>query len=535
MTREAVIYARFSTLEQAKGYSLERQIANGTRYVEQQGWSLFDVISDEGRSAFSGANRLTGSSLFQFEAEAREGLHRGKVLCVENIDRLSRQGAKVAAQLIWALNANGVDVSTWHDGLTYRAGSDGNMGELMMLIMIAERAWEESKTKSERTGDSWKDRYAKIANGDRTVLVGRTPAWIEEVGGRYKLIDRRKKLLNEMFDLYINGVGTYKIVQILNARKEEGWASPREDKNTGEIIKSKGWYLAYVHRLLTSRAVLGEYTKLTGETVALDYWPPAISVEKFNRALAVRAGRRTTKGGNRKRSNNLLGGMVRCSKCGGTGGYENKGENSVTRYVGKAGIERSYQRKHYERFRCDSNRRKAGCDNSTLFDYKVVEGAVLDRLLALSVDDDAANPKVTALREQIAEVDRLRSHTNTQLQNIVDALADGASKALTARLARLESELEQQEKSSRRLREELALVDSLPETSDDLALIADLRASLRDEDAERRFYARTQTNMALRRVLDAVLLDEDGTFAILAGAGVWHFDGEGQYIGGQAI
>jgi len=79
MTQEAVIYARYSTLEQAKGYSLERQITNGTKFVEQQGWSLFGVISDEGRSAFSGANRLTGSSLFQFEAEAREGLHRGKV------------------------------------------------------------------------------------------------------------------------------------------------------------------------------------------------------------------------------------------------------------------------------------------------------------------------------------------------------------------------------------------------------------------------------------------------------------------------
>ena len=120
MTQNAIIYARFSSIEQSKGYSLERQFKNGREYVERNGWQLEAELKDEGKSAFHGGNRAEGTALHTFELEARNGQHRGKVLCVENIDRLSRQGAKAAAQLVWALNENGVDVATWHDGYIYK-------------------------------------------------------------------------------------------------------------------------------------------------------------------------------------------------------------------------------------------------------------------------------------------------------------------------------------------------------------------------------------------------------------------------------
>src|SRR5262245_43331810 len=120
MSQVAVVYARFSTSEQ-RGFSLERQQTLGTQFAIEQGWVVERTITDEGRSACHGANRDEGASLHEFEIEARNGLHSGKVLVVENIDRLSRQGAKAAAQLIWGLNENGVDVATYHDEHVYRA------------------------------------------------------------------------------------------------------------------------------------------------------------------------------------------------------------------------------------------------------------------------------------------------------------------------------------------------------------------------------------------------------------------------------
>ena len=103
---EAWIYARFSSDKQAEGYSLERQFSQGRAYVERMGWTCTadQEIKDEGKSAFDGGNRLEGSALHEFERRARAGhFKHGVVLCVENIDRLSRQGAKASAQLIWML------------------------------------------------------------------------------------------------------------------------------------------------------------------------------------------------------------------------------------------------------------------------------------------------------------------------------------------------------------------------------------------------------------------------------------------------
>lgn len=59
MSQIAVIYARFSSAGQAEGSSLERQLSNGRKYVEKQGWTLGEELSDLARSAFHGANRMS--------------------------------------------------------------------------------------------------------------------------------------------------------------------------------------------------------------------------------------------------------------------------------------------------------------------------------------------------------------------------------------------------------------------------------------------------------------------------------------------
>lgn len=529
MSVEALIYARFSTLEQAKGYSLERQILNGKAYIEQQGWQLFSTITDEGRSAYHGANRAAGSSLFQFEAEAREGIHRGRTLCVENIDRLSRQGAKAAAQLVWALNENGVDVATWNDGYVYKAGNSGDLMELFSVIIKAQMAYEESLKKSQRTSASWEKRKREIAQGSKSVLVGQTPAWIVEQDGRYVCHPDRQKVLNEIFDLYIGGMGTFLIVQKLNARGEPNWTQNKRNKGGG-------WYLGYVHRLLTSRAVLGEYTTLKGELISADYWPQAVSAVKFNRALDVRAGKRSTGGGNRIRSNNLLAGFVRCAVCEGVATYENKGANSFTTYKNKAGEVKLYPRKLYQNLRCSRSVRHAKCDNPTLLDYQVVEDTVLDRVLAFALLDDQIDPLTQRLNEQIAEAERLLAIDQQQIENLVDVVAAGGAKALVQRIVDLETGVEAKSIEIAAMKQQRDITGARPEVADDLALIALTRSELQHEDADIRYFARTQTNMALKRVMEGVFVNRDNTFTIwLADEAVWHCDAKGKVIGGQAL
>lgn len=528
MKRKAIIYARFSTVEQAKGYSLERQISNGKKYIEAMGWEFSGALSDEGLSAFHGVNRQEGAALHRFEYEAKQGLHQGVILCVENTDRLTRMGIRAATTLIWGLNDAGVDVATWHDRRFYTSDSKDELVDLFSIALPASRGHDESNTKHKRAVDFWQKRYAEIAAGSKTPMEGYYPAWIEIVDNEYKLINHRVAVLNEIYDLYIAGYGITKIIQILNSREEPVWQI--NGKNT-----EGGWYPAYIHRLLTKRTVMGEYLTLKGEVISSDHYPQAVTTQKFLQAQAVRGNRRISTNPGSKRANNLLSGLVICSSCEGTAGYENKGNSSTTPYTNKKGETVRYKRKHYEKLRCDRNRRKRECDNSHLFDYKIIESAVLDRMLELTIDDEPTNSKVLALTDQIAEATRAHGHAQQQLNNLIDALADGGSKALMQRVTSLEVESDRLGTLLVALKKDLTLEAARPPLNADADLVCELRSQLNSDDDEVRFHARTQVNMALKRIIEKVFITSDGTFTVLADIAVWQFDKDGQFLTGQAL
>jgi DNA invertase Pin-like site-specific DNA recombinase len=524
MSQTAVIYARFSSAEQAHGYSLERQITNGEKFITERGWTLGHTIKDEGKSAFHGTNRAEGSALFDFEAEAREGLHSGKVLCVENVDRLSRQGAKVAAQLIWALNSQGVDVATWQDDITYRAGNNGDMMELFSVIIKSQLAYEESLKKSKRSHDSWQKRYRKITAGEK-VSTSRPPAWIVKTPEGYDLHEYRKKVLNEIYDLYIAGHGIIAIVQILNRRNEPGWAI-RKDKKTGKLLPDKGWYQAYVYRLLTHRSVLGEYVTTDRNSLAAEFFPQAITAEKFNRAQEVRETKKVVSGWEGKKVSNLLTGLVSCNHCRGPAAFEDKGHNHSATYVTKNGEKRFYVGKRVVRLSCDNRRRRKGCTNAERYDYPTVEKAVLDTLIGYISEYDA-DPKLDLMREELAEVERHIEVSEGRLNNLLDVIADGGSKALAGKIAGIETEIDDLRKKATALSRPIIQLETKPRATSDIDLLAALRSSLDSEDLLLRHAARHQTNMALKRLVEDITITDHGGWAILIPGAVWEFTKDG--------
>lgn len=522
MPQSAIIYARFSTAEQSKGFSLERQRSRGIEFAAQREWQIEKTITDEGRSAFHGTNRLEGSALHQFELEARNGLHRGKVLVVENIDRLSRQGAKAAAQLIWGLNENGVDVATYHDGAIYRGEDAGDLLDVFKLILYGQQAHQESKNKSKRTAATWEKRQAAIADGSQTAPVPHTPMWIDRVDGKLVLNPHRTAVLNEIFDLYINGAGIHRIVTILNSRGEPTWMPEEHDR------PRNGWFYSYIYRLITKRAVLGEYVTNSGRILSTDFYPQAITAEKWNRAqatLGMRKGNQRKSKGNRNR--NLLSQLVVCDQCGGGAVFLHT-TDSVQRYTKVSGEVVNYKRKTYRRLRCDRARRKMACDNNTVLDYDVVEWTILQELLPQLIDRPTENAETSRLREQIAEMTRLRDADQNRLDNLVDALADGASKAIVQRVSALEEQIERQTRDIETASKAMAVQSALPSSQDDVALIESLRVELTSEDDDIRIYARGRVNMTLRRLIKRIVINSTGTFRIEPDDHSWWlFDDEG--------
>ena len=60
LSLEAFLYARWSTHEQGKGTTLERQRSATEAFARRQGWQIADAFHDEGISAWTGANLETG-------------------------------------------------------------------------------------------------------------------------------------------------------------------------------------------------------------------------------------------------------------------------------------------------------------------------------------------------------------------------------------------------------------------------------------------------------------------------------------------
>lgn len=527
---EAWIYARFSSDKQAEGYSLERQLTQGRAYVERMGWlhSPDREIKDEGLSAFHARNRAEGAALFDFERRAREGQFKhGVVLCVENIDRLSRQGAKASAQLIWMLNENGVSVATWHDQHLYRSGDDSDMMDIFSIVIKAQVANEESVKKSKRSLASWAKKKENIRQGSKAAMSNSIPAWlaVDPVTKVMQPIPERVAVLDEIFDWYNDGVGVTNIVRRLNQRNEPSWTVG------ARIKKNYGWGESYVHRLLVWRAVLGEYA-YRGELLALDHYPQVISADKFAKAQSVRATKARSGGSTAYSGNNLFRGLIRCGHCHGVARFIRKGEHS-SRYVNAAGQAVVYSRKHTSYLMCDFARRGHRCANRTQTPYDPLEQAIVAYFLgdADSLFDDDA--QMEAVKAEIAELQRNIAGRSRQLANIAEVIAETPVKALAAKAQSLEREVEALDAKLDELTMKRQLLIGAGSPRDNLAVLRALVAQLDDANQTIKQTARAKANLALHSIIERIEIWKDGQSTLHMKDGEIHeFTGDGQLFGG---
>src|SRR6267142_865492 len=89
---KAFSYIRFSTPEQGRGTSYDRQIEAAERYARENGLDLDTkmTFTDLGVSAFRGKNAKTGELRAFLDATEAGLVLEGSYLLVESLDRLSR-------------------------------------------------------------------------------------------------------------------------------------------------------------------------------------------------------------------------------------------------------------------------------------------------------------------------------------------------------------------------------------------------------------------------------------------------------------
>jgi DNA invertase Pin-like site-specific DNA recombinase len=489
----AYSYIRFSTPEQARGDSLDRQKDKAAKWAAEHGIPLDTELkmTDAGVSAYSGRNARTGALGGFLEAVQKGYVPEGSYLLVENIDRLSRDHILEAQTLFQQLILAGITVVTLTNGEQYSKERLRAEPEAIFLVVLEQiRANRESARKAQLVAD------AKARKKQRLIQHGiqgepytrQTPAWIRwsEDAKRYELIPERAALVREIFERADTGHGIDRIAKDFNQRGIDTWGGRPGQR------KADHWRGSYIRKILLNTAPIGTFTPHTtthDEVTRARRDQPMAPVEnmfpaavpedlywRVHRRLSTTAARGRNAG---REPKSLVAGLMHCANCG----------HAVTR-VSKG---------EYVYLVCSrANMRAANCKYLAV-PYPLVEEALRTNAKALI----AAAPRgksTAALEKHIdalqANADRLENHTF----ELADLAARERSVAARRRLSAAETELRDLQRDLRELR---AQRDTLTTASvrDRLKAVQDTLTG--------KGKSVTETNQALRQAIRRMLLDPE--------------------------
>lgn len=277
-----------------------------------------------GLSAFSGANALKGALSDFLDAVEHGYIQPGTALLVESLDRLSREKIGDATDRLKSILKAGVDVVTLSDHTRYTRDSLDDPYALIKAILIAQRANEESETKSRRMRSAWQKKREDAEKSGK-LITRACPRWLKvsSDGDSFEIIEEHKKTILKIFKLRLKGHSLNGITKILN------------DKSivtlTGEVGR---WNPSTIERLLGNKALNGTYvpsyqTMSKGVKEITGYFPVVVPNKLFNDVQNVRlAPYGRTKNSDNPYLINIFRSVLRCKCCGRSiimSGIDNRG------------------------------------------------------------------------------------------------------------------------------------------------------------------------------------------------------------------
>lgn len=445
MTPKVFSYARFSSPEQAKGHSLERQVQRARQWCEERGLTLEDELSDLGLSAFHGSH-LSNGALGRFVAMVEAGkIPPGSTLLVEQLDRLTRQDLHSAQGLLWRILDHGIRVVTIADGQEFTK-EQGLGGAIMALVTLA-ASHQESAKKADRVKASWGRRYEAAKRGE--IITRNLPGWLTVKDGKIVTIPERAATLKEMFQLASEGMGALAIANHLNKKGAATWKG------------AANWRKASVYKLLQSPAAIGTLIlkMSSGEKAVESYYPAVIDKALFDRVQKSLKDRTLVPGstvqrvGRNQGSRNLFSGFAFCGECGGRMAIVDNRTRGSSRWPFK--------------LVCDNARLKRGCKYRSIH-YQPVEDAILkycsevDLSVLMAGGDnepeiEAARARVQALKDAVQAKE---GQVEAELQLSAMVTSPEMIKRLAERLDALQAELTKTKNDLDEAENDLARVSS---------------------------------------------------------------------------
>ena len=502
---KAAIYVRVSTEHEEQRLSPANQIATCRDYADENGLEIYKTYNDAGKSGTEMSNRLEIQRLI---LDARAG--KFDAVLFTSISRFARDmsdALSLKKQLEQTYSIRLVSIEEGYDSAI--EGRNSEMVFSVHAMLAAHKSQEMSKAIKRGLRQSAK-------NGRH---VGNIPPFGYAKNSEKKLVPDPKtsNVVVEIFNLYLSGLGSKSIAEILNKRK-----IPTYSTING---KPTLWQSATVTRILRNPVYMGtivaqkwskkqdvessrkmdtkiKHLQIRDQkewiTVA-DAHEGLISTDTFNSVQELLDHKAANKG--IKRTSNLLAGLLTCKSCGGSmivSGRKTK--NTYYRYIA-----------------CSKIRRigKFACTNHSFTNYNDLEQAILAQLRGFSKDDigeiatklastsDSANSsKVDEIYRQLAqnEDEQKRNLLAFQSGLFPIELIQEEQKRLNTHADTLRNELvrlQTEEKEQNVYREKVSNIESALDIFSNLDL-----------------YDEMTKKIALRHTLDKITIDENGQIEV---------------------
>lgn len=513
MTETAYIYRRFSTDEQGsrQGDTLAIQLEACKAFARSKGWQVGEVLTDAGKSAFTGDHLQPGTDLSNFlERVARGEIAPNSILLAYRLDRLSRRPVEEAMSWMYSIRKQGVRIALADTGVVL--AEETSLGSFLETAIRQAQNHEESAKKSALISAAKRKLWDKAERreGKWTNLAARPPLWLERNDERNDWVtnEDRVRIVNEIYELSASGLGSVVIANRLNARTEKPWG-----------IWHKGepaWGRTAIRQLLQNPAVEGDFVPEKGMFVGkkiVGFYPRIVDADLVARARTARRSR--SKAADAPVSSNgtvnLFSGRARCSACG----QRASASSNFNKKTGRT----------YVYLRCQ----RAGegrCTNSAYYAYTPFENTALDLCVDLALDNRffEASGELRDARIRQAELEKSiadkRDRRGRLLANFAaddDDQVRDLINGLKTEIDQLASELAAAEEAIQRASGNVGAVEHLRRVND-------IREAAKSDDLAIREEARSKLRQALSAIVSVVFLDNkagQNVFTLILAGGVF--------------
>ena len=313
-TLNVAAYCRVSTRFEQQENSYEAQISYYTRIIEMnKSWNCAGIYADEGKAA-------TGTKFRDSFNDMIEDCYAGKIdlILTKSISRFARNTVDCLG-IIRELKERQIRILFEKENID----TMDNTGELLITI-LSSQAQEESRNLSENT--RW-GIIRKFEQGIVQVNHKKFMGYTKNEDEKLIIIPEEATVVKRIFDLYLQGLGTYKIARILESEGirtttgKEKWHHEtiykmlQCEKYMGDAILQKTYTIDFLtkKKVMNNGYVKKYYVRNSHEAIITKEQFYLVQEEMKRRSCA-------SKRSTRKRYSSAypLSGLIICGKCSGT-------------------------------------------------------------------------------------------------------------------------------------------------------------------------------------------------------------------------